>query len=61
MGIDELQVIDVDVILENCPIALVILNLLVYNSTIQYSDIALTFFPPDWRMLRRSRLVLIFL
>ena len=46
MGIDELQVIDVDVILENCPITLVILNLLVYNSTIQYSDIALTFFSP---------------
>ena len=40
MGIDErnLQVIDVDVILENCPITFVILNLLVY-STIQYSNI----------------------
>ena len=37
MGVDErnLQVIDVDVILENCPITFVILNLLVYNSTIQ--------------------------
>ena len=46
MGIDELQVIDVDVILENRPITLVILNLLVYNRTIQYSDIALTFFSP---------------
>ena len=36
MGIDEgnLQVIDdVDVILENCLITIVILNLLVYNST----------------------------
>ena len=40
MGIDEgnLQVIDVDVVLENCPITNVILNLLVYNGTIQYSD-----------------------
>ena len=48
MGIDEenLQVIDVDVMLENCPITLVILNLLVSNSTIQYSKIALTFFSP---------------
>ena len=39
MGVDKgnLQVIDVDVILENCPInTIVILNLLVY-STIQYS------------------------
>ena len=38
MGVDEgnLQVIDVDVILENCPITIVIRNLLVY-STIQYS------------------------
>ena len=32
--------IDVDVILESCPIPIVILNLLVYNSTIQYSTIA---------------------
>ena len=39
MGVDEgnLQAIDVDVILENCPITvIVILNLLVYKSTIQY-------------------------
>ena len=43
MGVDEgnLQVIDVDVILENCPITIVILNLLVYNSTIWYSTIAI--------------------
>ena len=34
MGVDEgnLQVIDVEVILENCPITFVVLNLLVYNS-----------------------------
>ena len=39
MGVDDgnLQVIDVDVIPENCPITIVILNLLVYNITIQYS------------------------
>ena len=44
MGIGEenLQVvIDVDVILESCPITILILNLLVYNSTIQYSNIAI--------------------
>ena len=43
MGVDEgnLQVIDVDAILENCPITItVILNLLVY-STIQYSTIVI--------------------
>ena len=35
MGVDEgnLQVIDVDVLLENCPITVVILHLLVSNST----------------------------
>ena len=40
MRVDEenLQVIDVDMILENCPITFAILNLLVY-STIQYSTI----------------------
>ena len=34
MVVDEgnLQVIDVDVILENCPITIVILNLLVYST-----------------------------
>ena len=40
MGVDEenIQVIDVDVILESCPITIiVILNLLVYIITIQYS------------------------
>ena len=38
MGVDEgnLQIIDVDVILENFPLTIVILNLLVY-SIIQYS------------------------
>ena len=45
MGVDEgnLHVIDdVDVILENCPITvIVILNLLVYNSTIQYNTVPL--------------------
>ena len=43
MGVDEgnLQVIDVDVILESCPIPIVILSLLVYNNTIQYSTIAI--------------------
>ena len=43
MGVDKgnLQVIDVDVILESCPITIVILNLLVYNSTIQYSTIVI--------------------
>ena len=43
MGVDEgnLQVIDVDVILESCPISIVILNLLVYNSTVQYSTKAM--------------------
>ena len=37
MSVDEvnLQAIDVDVILENCPTTIVILNLLVYNSTMQ--------------------------
>ena len=48
MGVDEgnLQVIDEDVILENCTIIVVILNLLliVYNSTIQYSNIAIIVF-----------------
>ena len=42
MGIDEgnLQVIDVDRrVLENCPITFVMLNLLVSNSTIQYSTV----------------------
>ena len=42
MGVYEgnLQVIDVDVILENCPITNVILNLLVYNSSAkQYSTV----------------------
>ena len=46
MGVDKgnLQVIDVDVILENCPInTIVILNLLVY-STIQYSTKAIIVF-----------------
>ena len=40
MGADEgnLQIINnVDVILESCPIPIAILNVLVYNSTIQYS------------------------
>ena len=47
MGIDErnLQVIyiDLDVIVESCPITIniVILNLLAYKSTIQYSNIAI--------------------
>ena len=43
MGVDEgyLQVIDVDMILESCSINIVILNLLVYKSTIQYSTIAI--------------------
>ena len=43
MGVDEgnPQVIDVDVILENCPTTNVILNLLVYNSTIHYGNIAI--------------------
>ena len=43
MGVDEgnLQLIDVDVIMENCPITIVILNLLVYNSTTQYSTITI--------------------
>ena len=40
MGVDEgnLQVKDIDVILENCPITIVILNLLVYGkyNTVQY-------------------------
>ena len=36
-----LQVVDVDVILESCPITIVILNVLVYNSTMQYSTIAI--------------------
>ena len=42
MGVDEgnLQVLDVDVILENCPTTIVIINLLVY-STIQYSTIVI--------------------
>ena len=40
MGVDEgdLQVIDV-VILESCPIPIVILNSLVYNSILQYSTV----------------------
>ena len=45
MGVDEgnLQVIDdVDVVLENCPITIVILNLLVNNSTVQYRTIVIT-------------------
>ena len=44
MGVDEgnLQVINVDAILESCSITIVILDLLVYNSTIQYSTIAIT-------------------
>ena len=43
MGVDEgnLHVIDVDVIVENCPITMLTLNLLVYNSAIQYSNIAM--------------------
>ena len=43
MGVDEgnLQVMGVDVISENCPLTIVILNLLVYNSTIQYSTIVI--------------------
>ena len=44
MGVDEgnLKVINVDLILESCPITIiVILNLLVYNSTIQYSTMAI--------------------
>ena len=44
MGIDEgnLQVMEVDGILEKkCPITIFVLNLLVYNSTIQYSNIAI--------------------
>ena len=43
MGFDEgnLKVINVDLILESCPITIVILNLLVYNSTIQYSTMAI--------------------
>ena len=45
MGIDEenleVTVLHVDVILENCPITIVTLNLLVHNSTIQYSNIAI--------------------
>ena len=43
MGVDErnLQVvIDVDVMLENCPITIVILNLFMY-STVQYSTIVI--------------------
>ena len=42
MGVDEgnLQVIDVDVILENCPITTVVHNILVY-STLQYSAIVI--------------------
>ena len=45
MGVDEgnLQVIDVvlDVMLENCPITTVTLNLLVYNSFLKYSTLTL--------------------
>ena len=40
MGVDEgnlRQVINEDAILESCPITIVVLNLLVYNSKIQYS------------------------
>ena len=42
MGVDEgnLQVIDVDAVLGNCPITIVILTLLVY-STLQYSTIVI--------------------
>ena len=41
MGADEgnLHIIDVGVILENYPTTIVILNLLVYNSTVQYSTV----------------------
>ena len=40
MGIDEgnLQVINVDVIMENCPLTIVILNFLVYNTVQYHSD-----------------------
>ena len=40
MGVDEgnLQATDVDMTLENCPVTIVILNLLVYG-TIQYSTV----------------------
>ena len=42
MGVDEgnLQVIDVDAVLGNCPITIVILTLLVY-STLQFSTIVI--------------------
>ena len=47
MGVDEgnLQVIDVDVILKNCPITIVILNLLrvqQYNTGQYYSNISIS-------------------
>ena len=40
MSVDEgnLQVIDVDVIMENCPLTFVILNILVYNTVQYHSD-----------------------
>ena len=42
MGVDEgnPQVIGVDVILESCPITIVIINLLVHNSTRHYCFVA---------------------
>ena len=40
-----LQVIDVDVILESCPMPIVILNLLVHNNTTQYSRVCVCFLP----------------
>ena len=41
MGVDEgnLQVIGVDLILESCPMPFVMLNLFVFNNTIQYSTV----------------------
>ena len=41
MGADEenLQIINVDVILESCPIPIVTLNVLVYCTTVQYSTV----------------------
>ena len=50
MGVDErdLQVwIDVDVILENCPISIVICNVLVFN-TIQCSTIVIILYDSKW-------------
>ena len=40
-GEGNLQFIGVDAILENCPITIVVLNLLVYNNAIQYRTIAM--------------------